>query len=127
AKIQERADRLKIEREAQKRAAELKRAAQRATQSSAKQVRKPPAEEVVPSALRGIRVVRNGKVVGDDTRVETKTERSGPARSRDQSAGHEIKVGDRVRLASFGSIGVIDSVKDDEAEVRIGSLHLREK
>src|SRR3979411_818782 len=37
------------------------------------------------------------------------------------------RVGDRVRLLSFGSIGIVDQIKDDEAEVRVGSLHLREK
>jgi len=36
-------------------------------------------------------------------------------------------VGDRVRLRSFGSIGIVDQIKDDEAEVRVGSLHMREK
>jgi len=32
-----------------------------------------------------------------------------------------------VRLLSFGSIGIVDQIKDDEAEVRVGSLHMREK
>src|SRR5207253_11019681 len=37
------------------------------------------------------------------------------------------RIGDRVRLLSFGSIGIVDQLKDDEAEVRVGSLHVREK
>ena len=32
-----------------------------------------------------------------------------------------------MRLRSFGSIGIVDQIKDDEAEVRVGSLHMREK
>ena len=32
-----------------------------------------------------------------------------------------------MRLLSFGSVGIVDRIKDDEAEVRVGSLHLREK
>jgi len=36
-------------------------------------------------------------------------------------------VGDMVRLRSFGSIGIVDSLKGDEAEVRVKSLRFREK
>ena len=32
-----------------------------------------------------------------------------------------------MRLRSFGSIGIVDNVKGEEAEVRVKSLHLREK
>ena len=32
-----------------------------------------------------------------------------------------------MRLLSFGSIGIVDRIKGDEAEVRVGSLHLREQ
>jgi DNA mismatch repair protein MutS2 len=39
----------------------------------------------------------------------------------------EVVVGDRVRLRAFGSIGIVDSVKGDEAEVRVKSLRFREK
>ena len=38
-----------------------------------------------------------------------------------------LKVGDRVRLLSFGSVGIVNHIKDDEAEVRVGSLRMREK
>ena len=34
---------------------------------------------------------------------------------------------DRVRLKSFGSIGIVDAIKNDDAEVRVGSVRLREK
>ena len=39
----------------------------------------------------------------------------------------EIAVGDTVKLRSFGSIGIVDSLKGDEAEVRVKSLRFREK
>src|SRR6185503_18710909 len=39
----------------------------------------------------------------------------------------DLKVGDRVRLLSFGSVGIINHIRDDEAEVRVGSLRMREK
>jgi len=41
--------------------------------------------------------------------------------------GREIVVGDTVKLRSFGSIGIVDSLKGDEAEVRVKSLRFREK
>lgn len=39
----------------------------------------------------------------------------------------EIVVGDTVRLLSFGSIGIVDEIKNGLAEVRVKSLRLREK
>ena len=39
----------------------------------------------------------------------------------------KLKKGDQVRLKSFGSIGVVDAIKGDEAEVRVKSLRFREK
>jgi DNA mismatch repair protein MutS2 len=39
----------------------------------------------------------------------------------------EIAVGDTVKLRSFGSVGIVDSLKGDEAEVRVKSLRFREK
>ncbi|HEX7721351.1 MAG TPA: Smr/MutS family protein, partial [Pyrinomonadaceae bacterium] len=39
----------------------------------------------------------------------------------------DLKVGDRVRLLSFGSVGIINHIREDEAEVRVGSLRMREK
>ncbi|MGB7924522.1 MAG: Smr/MutS family protein, partial [Pyrinomonadaceae bacterium] len=38
-----------------------------------------------------------------------------------------IRVGDRVRLRSFGSEGIVDQLNGDEAEVRVKSLRFREK
>ena len=39
----------------------------------------------------------------------------------------EIAVGDQVRLRTFGSTGVVESIKRDTAEVRAGAVRLREK
>jgi len=38
-----------------------------------------------------------------------------------------IVVGDKVKLLSFGSVGIVDQIKDDYAEVRVKSLRFREK
>jgi DNA mismatch repair protein MutS2 len=59
-------------------------------------------------------------------------ERAAPAGGQDVRApggflGRAPRVGDRVRLLSFGSVGIVDQIKDDEAQVRVGSLHMREK
>ncbi|MDX6289242.1 MAG: mismatch repair protein MutS2 [Blastocatellia bacterium] len=139
AGIEDRAARVKVEREAERRVAELKREAQRAarTVKVATQDRKPQGQEGgLPSQLRGVRVVRDGKVVGDldpakgfrsvtDERTASAGGQDVRAPSRDSNRA--LTVGDRVRLLSFGSIGIVDRIKDDEAEVRVGSLHLREK
>ena len=70
AKIDDRAARLKVERETERRAAELKREAQRAAQSlkrgSISQTSPSQGPEGgLPPQLRGVRVVRDGKVVSD--------------------------------------------------------------
>jgi DNA mismatch repair protein MutS2 len=144
ARIEDRAERVKVEREAERRGAELKREAQRTTQAAQKrgsvaQASVSQDQEVgLPSQLRGIRVVRDGKVVGEGgVKGRGKfglanEERAAPAggqdvRSPNRDSGRAPRVGDRVRLLSFGSIGIVDRIKDDEAEVRVGSLHLREK
>ena len=139
AKIEDRAARLKVERETERRVAELKREAQRATQAALKRVgvSRPSSshdqEERLPTQLRGVRVVRDGKVVGFGGATESMVdERATPAGGQDvraptRDSDRPLKVGDRVRLLSFGSVGIIDRIKGDEAEVRVGSLHLREK
>ena len=121
ATIQDRSARLKVERESQRRVAELKREAQRATNAGGKR------ETIAASASaseRGVRVIRDGQVVQKALDEEVK-EREG---MRYVSSGtREIVVGDKVKLRSFGSIGIVDSLKGDEAEVRVKSLRLREK
>jgi DNA mismatch repair protein MutS2 len=39
----------------------------------------------------------------------------------------EMVVGDKVKLLSFGSVGVVDKIKDGYAEVRVKALRFREK
>jgi len=144
AQVEERADRVKVEREAQKRGAELKREAQRAAQlmseeahrNTRAQARQPHDKDGdLPPRLRGVRVIRDGQVISaapapsEAGATETQSaEASGQdARAPGKLAGREIQVGDRVRLLSFGSIGVVDRIKGDEAEVRVRSLHMRER
>jgi DNA mismatch repair protein MutS2 len=119
ATIQDRSQRLKVERESQRRVAELKREAQRDISAGGKR-------EVLDKSIssgRDVRVMREGLVVKKDKGFD------------DVSAeldftlvqGRAILPGDTVKLRSFGSVGIVDSIKGDEAEVRVKSLRFREK
>jgi DNA mismatch repair protein MutS2 len=128
ATIQDRSERLKVERESQRRVAELKREAQRATASGRSSSGRVPSQEGgSPPQSRGVRVMRDGQVVQKDI---TKSG-LGSSETEDveyvSGAIRQIVVGDKVKLRSFGSIGIVDSLKGDEAEVRVKSLRLREK
>ncbi|MDQ2936090.1 MAG: Smr/MutS family protein [Acidobacteriota bacterium] len=125
ATIQDRSERLKVERESQRRVAELKREAQRATNAGGK--RESLSGAPASTSARGVRVMRGGQVVQKE---DTKR----PFEASDMEdvkyvagAAREIVVGDKVKLRSFGSIGIVDSLKGDEAEVRVKSLRFREK
>ena len=72
------------------------------------------------SCQSGAAATANNEIV-EKAFAESASETKG---ERDDRA---LSVGDRVRLRSFGSIGIVDQIKDDEAEVRVGSLHMREK
>ena len=117
AQISERADRLKLEREAQRQTAEVKRDAQSAARA-AKAMQSTTAE-----SDRAVKIVRDGQVVSrersDDTSTQEPTYVSVPQR--------DISVGDKVKLRSFGSVGIVDQIKGDEAEVRVKALRFREK
>ena len=122
ATIQDRSERLKVDREAQRRVAELKREAQRATYTGGK--RESMLTAPASTSGRGVRVMRDGLVVKKEKEVEegrSVEEEYTPAEVR------EIAVGDTVKLRSFGSVGIVDSLKGDEAEVRVKSLRFREK
>jgi len=114
ARIADRADRLKVEKEAQKQVAELKREAQRAAKAVV------PAEPTVES--RGVKIIRDGQLVS-----------KAPEPDQDslemfvRAAPREIVVGDTVKLKSFGSVGIVDQIKGGEAEVRVKALRFREK
>jgi DNA mismatch repair protein MutS2 len=102
SKITDRTERVRVEREAQRQVAEIKRTAQRA-----------------------VRVVREGQPVQPE-RVEPEivTEETPRYVAAPQ---REIVVGDTVKLLSFGSVGIVDQIKDGVAEVRVKSLRLKEK
>jgi DNA mismatch repair protein MutS2 len=143
SKIEDRTARVKVEREAEKRATELKREAQRAAQAMSEAARsqtpthltKPQGKEGgLPSQLRGVRVVRDGQVVSDPRPEQGREQsESRPVEDGGRGAGvpnneePDFQVGDRVRLRTLGSNGIIDRIKGDEAELRVGSLHMREK
>ena len=103
ARIEDRTERVRVERDAQRQIADMKRAAQ-----------------------RNVRIVREGSVVQPETatHVETVTD-DGPEYVT--AAPREIVVGDKVKLRSFGSVGIVDQIKDGMAEVRVKSLRFREK
>ena len=119
SKIEDRTERIKVEREAQKRAAELKHEAQRAARAASTQ----GSQAATTSTSRPVRVVRDGKVVepADASLAPVEEDYRVPAAAR------PIKVGDRVRLRSFGSIGIVDKLSETEAEVRVKALRFREK
>ncbi|MCA1578103.1 MAG: Smr/MutS family protein [Acidobacteria bacterium] len=117
-RIEDRTEKIRAEREAQRQVAEMKRAAQSAAKAVA------PAQSEVDSG-RGIRIVRDGQVVPA----------AGSQREHAQedvveyvtAAPREIVAGDKVKLLSFGSVGVVDKIKDGYAEVRVKALRFREK
>ena len=110
AHIEDRTERTRAEREAQRQVAEIKRTAQRVARSI--------------TADPGLRS-------GFDPRS------AAPGLERDEhtedvveyvaAAPREIVVGDKVKLLSFGSVGVVDQIKDGYAEVRVKALRFREK
>lgn len=121
ATIQDRSERLKVERESQRRVAELKREAQRATSVGANRETMSAAPE--STSGRGVRVMRDGQVVKKEKGFEAVAEEE----EYTAAEVREIVVGDTVKLRTFGSVGIVDSLKGDEAEVRVKSLRLREK
>src|SRR5437667_1723516 len=137
AKIEDRASRLKLDREAARRTAELKREAQLTAQAARKtgqaaRASSSQGREGGLPPLRGVRVIRDGQVVSDLPAEPDKTkpipERVARAARQDiRGPQRDLKIGDRVRLLSFGSVGIVNHIKDDEAEVRVGSLRMREK
>jgi DNA mismatch repair protein MutS2 len=119
--IQDRAERIRVERETQRRVSELKREAQAAAKS-ASTMSVTGERRAEPQPAGGIRVVRDGKVL-------EKRQQDSPEDEEIISAppSRPIEKGDQVRLKSFGSIGLVDSIAGENAEVRVGSIRLREK
>jgi DNA mismatch repair protein MutS2 len=106
--IEDRTERLKVEREVQKRAAELKRAT---------------IDSLPVSPSKPVRVVRDGRelVPLGSTGAEAVPDRFVTITNR------EIREGDKVRLKRLGSVGIVDQIKHGEAEVRVKALRFREK
>jgi DNA mismatch repair protein MutS2 len=124
ATIQDKSERLKVERESQRRVAELKREAQRVTSAGGK---RETISHSASSSARGIRVMRDGQALQTDP-ARGGTEVGGPEEMGYVfGATRPIVVGDRVKLRSLGSVGIVDSLKGDEAEIRVKSLRMREK
>jgi DNA mismatch repair protein MutS2 len=102
SKIQDRTERIRLEREAQRQIAEMRRTAE-----------------------RGVRIVRDAQTV--------QPHRTEPECAAEEipeyvpAAPREIVTGDKVKLRSFGSVGIVDQIKDGMAEVRVKSLRFREK
>ncbi|MFN2530192.1 MAG: endonuclease MutS2 [Pyrinomonadaceae bacterium] len=109
AGITDRADRLKVEREAQRQLASLKRSAQ--------------SFQTKDAEIRAVRIVRDNEVV----QRPPEAERAAAGETYVTAAPRKILKGDKVRLRSFGSIGIVDQIKGGEAEVRVKSLRFREK
>jgi DNA mismatch repair protein MutS2 len=114
AQVEDRAARARVEREAERRTAELRREAQtRVAQAKAASA---------PSTVAGrggVRVVRHGERDDKQAAADVSAQVASPAR--------EIRAGDRVRLRTLNSTGIVERLNSGEAEVLIGSLRFREK
>src|ERR1044072_9384358 len=99
--IQDRTERIRAERDAQRQVAVIKRAAQSAGKSGFDP--RAPAVHVEP---------------------ETKT--AADVIEYVAAAPRDLVAGDKVKLLSFGSVGVVDQIKDGYAEVRVKALRFRE-
>jgi DNA mismatch repair protein MutS2 len=120
AKIEDRTTRARIEREARSGASELRREVKRAAASPSTSAATNSPPQANRTGGSNVRVVRDGRVMDfSQTSDEAQALQLAPARA--------IVIGDRVRLRAFGSTGIVDKLKGDEAEVRVGSLRLREK
>ena len=69
-----------------------------------------------------MRVVREGKVLNAAEPFASLVEQE----FQISHATRLIKVGDCVCLRSFGSIGIVDKINNDEVEVRVKALRFRE-
>jgi len=100
SKIVDRTERIRLERESHRQIAEMKRTAE-----------------------RGVRIVRESQP------VQAEPERAAADETPEYvpAAPRELVVGDKVKLRSFGSVGIVDQIKDGMAEVRVKSLRFRER
>jgi DNA mismatch repair protein MutS2 len=120
SKIEDRAQRVRVEREAERRAAELRREAQKARAAEAR----PPAARSAGTEPGSPRVVRHGR---EDDSARTASPSSNASPNDAATAPRDITAGDEVRLLNIGMNGVVERVGDGEAEVRVNNLRFREK
>ncbi len=125
ATIQDRSERLKVEREAQRRVSEIKREVQKAAGSSRGRPAIAQSASASPAA-RDVRIMRDGQHVQRNKAVGEVGTAEEPEPQYVSAAPREIAVGDKVRLRSFGTIGIVDQIKDGQAELRVKSLRMRE-
>ncbi|HET9526029.1 MAG TPA: endonuclease MutS2 [Pyrinomonadaceae bacterium] len=83
-----------------------------------------------PQRVRAERQVQ--RQVGEIKRSVQRVAKTEPVESASEekyvkAKEREIVVGDKVKLLTFGSIGIVDQIKDGLAEVRVKSLRFREK
>jgi DNA mismatch repair protein MutS2 len=104
--VEDNVARARLERQSARAKSEIRREAASAVQSHV---------ALAQPRDREVRVIRGSK------ELERK-----PVEAEEKS-NEEFKVGDHVRLRSFGSIGVIERINDEDAEVRVKSLRFREK
>ncbi|HVF48978.1 MAG TPA: Smr/MutS family protein, partial [Pyrinomonadaceae bacterium] len=113
-----------VEREAAARAAELRREAQRVAQ----QARASAASATATERAGGVRIFRQGRDLERDDRKHSDSRSASSSSNSDAPApAREIRVGDRVRLTTLGTTGIVERLHDGEAELLIGSLRFREK
>lgn len=110
AKIEDRAVRARVEREAERRTAELRREAQ---QQKARARGAAAARDEATAG--GVRVVKPERGAG-----------AGDAAPSDE-APRELAAGDQVRLAAMNATGTVERVSGGVAEVMVGRLRFREK
>jgi DNA mismatch repair protein MutS2 len=118
SRIEDRTEKIRAEREAQRQVAVIKRAAQSAARSmtadsSSRSGGQTTSGSNPPST--DVRIVRESAPAEPDV-IENVT-----------AAPREIVIGDKVKLLSFGSVGIVDQIKDGHAEVRVKALRFREK
>ena len=126
SKIEDRVERIRVEREAATRAAELRREAQRAAATTTR-ARPASASKAANAGGQtgesgGVRVVRQARAEIESPRAKSGGETFQPA-----SVEREIVKGDTVRLTTLGKTGVVERLSGADAEIRIGHVRLREK
>jgi DNA mismatch repair protein MutS2 len=110
SKIEDRAARVRVERETERRSAELRTAARQQTEQQASKTAKARAASGTDAATQGgVRVVRHNEEL------------------RPAAAPREIKTGDTVRLRTLGTTGTVERINPDSAELLIGSIRFRAK